>query len=317
MKALVIGLGSIGRRHARLLEEHPLKIELLAYRSGHSELGNQFGIPEYTDLQEALRTEPDIAFITNATHKHVETALACARAGCHLFIEKPLSHSLDGVDQLISEVDNRNLIAHVGSQLRFDPILNTVQQKILNRDLGDVIVFRAIASSYLPDWRPDQDYRQSYSADPVRGGGVVLDLIHEIDYTTWLFGSPTDAVSKVGYTDTLEIDSEAVAEAVLSKEEELLGSIHLDYCRRQPRRTLEVICEEGTFTADLEDRELTVELPKSEKTNSYDYHRDQRFKDQLDYFIERVQSEKPSKIDLREGKEVLKTALKIKGEYDG
>lgn len=316
MKVLITGLGSIGNRHARILQDDFRNVDIVAYRSGYSKRGNQFDIPEYTSLKQALHTDPDVAFITNSTHKHIDTALRCARAGCHLFIEKPLSHTLEGVDQLIAEANERNLITHVGSQLRFDPILNRVKHMISEEQLGKVISYRAIASSYLPDWRPNQDYRESYSADPDRGGGVVLDLIHEIDYTSWLFGTPSDVNFRIGYTDTLEIETEAIAEAIFLNGDDIIGNIHLDYCRRQPRRTLEVICEMGTIIADLEEGKLKVEYPSSEEISSFDYDRDQRFKTQLDYFIDRVQSKKQSDISLREGKEVLETALKIKGEYD-
>ncbi|MFD1585897.1 Gfo/Idh/MocA family protein [Halorientalis brevis] len=316
MRVLLTGLGSIGQRHARLLKESSKDIELIAYRSGTSTSGNDLGIREYTRLEDALDTDPDIAFITNPTAKHVETALSCAKADCDLFVEKPLSHDLDRIDELIAIADERNLVTYVGCQLRFDPVLNATRDRLDDGELGTVISFRTTAGSYLPDWRPGRDYRDSYSADPDRGGGVVLDLIHEIDYLHWLFGPLRCIASDLGYTDTLDIESEAIAEAIVRTSDDVLGSIHLDYCRRQPRRTLEVVCENGTLVADLEDRILTVKYPSSTETETFDYDRDERFRKQLAYFLEHIDTRAACENDLREGKEVLQVALDIKRGHD-
>ena len=316
MRVLLTGLGSIGRRHARLLEECSREIDLVAYRSGTSGSGNEFGIPEYTRLEDALDADPDIAFITNPTDKHVDTALACAKAGCDLFVEKPLSHNVVGVDELIAESRDRNLVTYVGCQFRFDPVLNAVRERLQDGELGPILSFRATAGSYLPDWRPDRDYRDTYSVDPDRGGGVVLDLIHEIDYSHWLFGPFQCTGSQIGFTDTLDIESEAIAEAIVKTSDDVIGNIHLDYCRRQPQRSLEVVCEKGTVIADLEECTLTVEYPSSTERESFDYGRDKRFRNQLEYFLKHVDAREQCENDLQEGKEVLDVALDIKGGHD-
>lgn len=310
MRVLLTGLGSIGKRHARLLREHGREIELLAYRSGGKT--DESGITEYTDIQTALDAGPGVAFITNPTHLHVETALRCARADCHLFVEKPLSHTMEGLDELLAEVRDRNLITQMGCQLRFDPVLNRARELLESGRLGDPLSFRVTTGSYLPDWRPEQDYRQSYSADPDRGGGVVLDLIHELDYTYWLFGPPAQLSSELQYIDALDIDSEAIAKAILRTEDDLLGSIHLDYCRRQPQRKLEVTCEEGSVIADLEGKTVTVEQSDETKVKSFEYGRDRRFRAQLDAFLKNVADGTESANNLREAKEVLNFALELK-----
>jgi predicted dehydrogenase len=299
-----------------LLKELSKDIDLIAYRSGTSALGNDLGVREYTQLEEALNADPDAAFITNPTAKHVETAFPCAKAGCDLFVEKPLSHNLEGIDNLIAVADEKNLITYVGCQLRFDPVLNATRDRLQNEDLGKVLSFRVTAGSYLPDWRPDRDYRDSYSADPDRGGGVVLDLIHEIDYSHWLFGPLRCIASDLGYTDTLDIESEAIAEAIMRTSDGILGSIHLNYCRRQPQRALEVVCENGTLITDLKARTLTIEYSSSTETETFNYGRDERFRKQLAYFLEHVERREPCENDLREGKEILQVALDVKRGHD-
>ena len=316
MKILLTGMGSIGKRHAQLLRECSWDIDLITYRSDSSKSRNSFNIPEYTELEEALDTDPDIVFITNPTNQHIETALLCAKAGCDLFIEKPLSHDLENIDDLISTVENRDLITYIGCQLRFDPVLIAAQEKLQNEDLGDILSFRATSGSYLPDWRPESDYRESYSADPDRGGGVVLDLIHEIDYSHWLFGPLQATSSEIGYTGTLEIDSEALAEVLVRTSDDIIGSIHLDYCRRRPQRKLEVVCEDGTVIADIHEQTLTLEYPSSTETEKFEYGRDRRFRSQLEYFLEHVESRTLCENDIIEAKRVLQIALNIKGVID-
>jgi predicted dehydrogenase len=312
MKILFTGLGSIGKRHARLLREHPQEFDLLAYRSGSTTKEAFDEIEEYCDLNEALASKPDVAFITNPTHRHVDTAIQCAQRDCHLFIEKPLSHTLEGVNKLIDEVNERDLITLMGCQLRFDPVLRKTRELLQSEQFGEVLSFRVTAGSYLPDWRPDQDYRQSYSADPKKGGGVVLDLIHEIDYIYWLFDYPIRVLSEIKYTDTLEIESEAIAEAIVTMEDDILGSIHLDYCRREPQRQFDIVCERGSITADLESKELITESSSSTTREPFEYDRDERFQSQLEYFLEHVNNGISCENDVREGKEVLKFALQIK-----
>ncbi len=309
MRVLLTGLGSIGTRHARLLSEHERNIDLLAYRSNES--GQKSGITEYTDLDEALATNPDVAFITNPTHLHVKTGLRCARAGCDLFIEKPLSNTMRGVPELLAEVEDRDLVTQMGCQLRFDPVLNRVKELLDDGCLGKTLSFRVTAGSYLPAWRPD-DYRQSYSADPGRGGGVVLDLVHELDYSYWLFGPPKRITSELRYPETLDIESEGIAEAVLTTEGGLLGSIHLDYCRRQPQRKLDITCADGSIIADLEAKTVSVERPDTTETESFEYDRDRRFRAQLDEFLQHVEHRTKSPNDIREGREVLAFALQLK-----
>lgn len=312
MKVLITGLGSIGERHAKLLSQREEAIELIAYRSEYSESQDSLDIREFTDLDEALKLNPDIAFITNPTFLHVETALKCARAGCNLFVEKPLSHSLTGVDELIREADSRGLITMVGCQLRFDPVLNRVHELVNSERFGQALSFRIYSGSYLPDWRPQQDYRKSYSADPNKGGGVVLDLIHELDYLHWIFDKPSQIQSEITHVDSLEIDSEAIAEIVVRTKQDIVGNVHLSYCRKQPRREIEVVCEDGTVIGDLANRTLTLEKESGKDVENFDYGRNRRFKKQLDYFLSNVKSADVCENDLIEGKEVLETALEVK-----
>lgn len=314
-KILFTGLGSIGKRHLRLLQESDISAEIHAYRSSGTDEDRFPDVVQHTNLDDALAVNPDIAFITNPTSFHIDTATACAKAGCHLFIEKPLSHSLHGVDELIAVAEKNELITYVACSLRFHPVLEHISSLLDERSIGNVYSYRAYSGSYLPDWRPNQDYRNSYSADPELGGGVVLDLIHEIDYAYWLFGNIMNIRSWVGQVSDLEIDSEDLAEIVLETESGTIGQIHLDYYRSTPRRTLEISGSRGTIRGDLVEGTVHISTSKRSDTNRIDFNRDDMYERQLDSFFSHVKSDEPCENDLTEARRVLEIALNIKS-YD-
>jgi predicted dehydrogenase len=313
MRVLLAGIGSIGRRHLRLLRERREVSDIIAYR--RSIVGDIEGVQEFEDIDAALDTNPDVAFITNPTHLHVETAIMCARGGCDIFIEKPLSNDREGTQELCSVTDDRDLVTMVGCQLRFTPILDRVNDVITEGTMGSVLSFEAYSGSYLPDWRSGQDYRKSYSAEPETGGGAVLDLIHELDYTHWLFGPFDNICGRIGRVSSLDIRSEDAAVMTLDTDQ-LLGSVHVDYCRPVPRRTLEVVFDEGVITADFIKQTVTIESRDGCDVESFNYNRDKLFRRQLDHFFEAVDCRKPTCNDVHEGKEVLDLALKAKSSHE-
>lgn len=312
---LFTGIGSIGKRHLRLLRDRKESFDIHAYRSGESNVETPAEVTEHYDLDAALEVHPDIAFITNPTSLHIETAIECARADCDLFIEKPISDSLDGIDELINIVAERGLITYVGCQLRFSPVLQSVQNILEKGKIGNVLSYRAYSGSYLPEWRPAQDYRNSYSASRELGGGVVLDLVHEFDYAYWLFGDIVNIESQTNHVSSLEIETEDICEAVIETEKGAVGNIHVDYIRRTPRRSLEVIGESGTISADLIGQTVTIQQKEDTEERSFDYERDDKYRAQLDHFLSHVRDRDTCANDLREGKRVLEIALAARGEF--
>ncbi|MFC7203583.1 Gfo/Idh/MocA family protein [Haloferax namakaokahaiae] len=311
---LFTGLGSIGRRHLRLLMELESEFDIHAYRSRGSD-GELDAVTEHDSLDSALAVSPDVAFITNPTSLHVETAIRCAKSGADLFIEKPLSDSIGGIDELRRICDEKELLTYVGCQLRFDPILNRLKTILIDEEYGGMLSFRAYSGSYLPDWRPEKDYRNTYSAQYELGGGVALDLIHEIDYSYWIFGRPARTVHLSGQASTLETTVEDYVELSLETVDGVPGHIHLDYFRPTPRRTLEVTCEDGVLTADLICKTLTIETTERTEQIEYDYHRDDVFRRQLNHFFDYLERREPFENDISEAEDVLRIALNLRNEY--
>ena len=196
---------------------------------------------------KALPQQPDAVLVCTPSNFHVPVALAAARAGCHLFIEKPVSHSWEGVECLLEEVRSRDLTTLMGFDLRFDPGLLKIKELLAAKTIGHVVAAHVEVGQYLPDWHPWEDYRFTPSAKQSSGGGVILDLIHELDYISWLLGPVADLTAMSGHVSRLEIETEDVAAILLRFETGAIATIQLDYLQRPPSRTCRLIGESGTI----------------------------------------------------------------------
>src|SRR5579859_6871695 len=258
MHALVVGLGSIGRRHARnwaALGLGPLSVCRRPESATSAAPGLEAGVEarEFTDLDAALNEQPDVVLITNPTNLHVGTACHALRAGAHVFVEKPLGHELHGVAQLLDLSDQRKRQLMVGYNLRFHPGVARLRQLMQEDAIGTVVAVRAEVGEYLPDWHPGEDYRRGYSARRELGGGPVLTFSHELDAVCWLLGAPTRVMGMTAHASSLEIDTEDVAELVLQFAAGPLASVHVDFARRPPHRSLEITGEQGVLRWEYEE----------------------------------------------------------------
>jgi predicted dehydrogenase len=238
VRILVVGLGSIGRRHLDNLRrlEPDADITMMHQRA-------------FT-VEAALRAKPDAALICGPASMHVETALPLARAGVHLFIEKPLATSTDDAAELVALCGRARLTLAVGYNLRFVPSLRAFRAAFHGGAVGRLASVRAEVGQYLPDWRPGSDYRRSVSASAELGGGVALELSHEIDYVRWLCGEVEEVFARAGQLSELEIDVEDTLEMLIRFEGGALGSIHLDMTQRKPVRTCRLMGTEGALQWD-------------------------------------------------------------------
>ncbi len=241
MKFLIAGYGSIGRRHLRNLLALGQK-DVLLYRTHHSTLSDDElqDVVVETDLAAALAHQPDGVIIANPTALHLDVAIPAAQAGCHLLMEKPVSHSLERIHELESALESGGGQLLVGFQFRFHPGLQQVERLLQNGSIGRPLSFRAQWSEYLPDWHPWEDYRRSYSARADLGGGVVFTLTHPIDYLCWLLGELESLWATTGQVSDLALDVEDVAEIGLQFASGVIGSVHLDYYQRPAVHRLEI-----------------------------------------------------------------------------
>jgi len=243
----LIGLGSIAAKHIQVIKKIQPEASLFAIRSG-GKRGNDFGITEIDNF-DLINFTPNFVIISNPTHLHYKTLEILYSKGWPLFIEKPLFHQIIGADELVDKVIASGVLSYVACNLRFHPALIFVKNYLdLNKPrVNEVNVY---CGSYLPDWRPGKEFRQIYSAIKEQGGGVHLDLIHEIDYIYWLFGAPEVVRSSLSSKSTLNISAIDYADYLLEYAEFNAG-IRLNYFRRDPKRTLEIVTESATLMVDI------------------------------------------------------------------
>jgi predicted dehydrogenase len=248
MKALVVGLGSIGRRHASNWSALGLGPVVVAHQTD--------------DLDAVLSSErPDVVLVTNPTSLHVDTACKAIRAGAHVFIEKPIGHQLPGLPELLEAAKHTRRVLMVGYNLRFHPGLARLKELVQQHAIGKIVSARAEVGEYLPDWHPWEDYRRSYSGRSELGGGAVLTFSHELDSLCWLLGAPRRVMAIAVHASSLETDTEDVAEIALHFECGALGSVHVDYVRRPARRSLELTGEDGILHWEYEANRLLHYAP--------------------------------------------------------
>lgn len=333
MKILIVGLGGIGQRHLRNLRtlfggaaelravdprgDIPVLTDTLQVEAGAT-LAGKYNLHIYPDLEPALAWEPQAAFVCTPSSLHIPTALRAAQAGCHLFIEKPLSHSLEGVDELIELTERRALTAAVGYQMRFHPGLQRLHALVGEEKVGRILSVHAEIGEYLPGWHTYEDYRQMYASRKDLGGGVILSQIHEMDYLYWLFGLPRTVYTLGGRLSRLEVDVEDTADILMdfgSAGRPLPVSLHEDYLQRPPSRGCKIIGEAGKIILDLPAASLTVfdsEGRQVEAADFRDFQRNHMFLDEARHFVEAVRGKPAALVSLRDGAQSLRMALAAK-----
>lgn len=329
-RVLFVGLGGIGQRHLRntrallgenvvidayrVRGEQAVLTDQLAVVAG-ANLEQQYHLHVFHDLDRALSEKPDVVFVSNPSSLHVPIARRAAQAGAHLFIEKPLSNSLEGVDDLIQEVERRGLVGMVAYQLRRHPGFLLLQQRLAAGAIGRVLSVRAEVGEYLPGFHPYEDYRRMYAAKKELGGGVTLSQIHEIDFLIALFGMPRRAFALGGQVSSLELDVDDLSASLLefkSDGRKLAVELHQDFFQRPASRRCTVLGESGKLEWSLSERVFRRWDAAGALAEQLDYSelpRNQMFLDELRYFFDCVAHRRPPDIDIREGARSLRVAL--------
>lgn len=247
MKLLIIGFGSIARKHLAALREIDPEAEVYALRSS-SPYEPIDGVTSIVAL-EMLGDPPDFVIISNPTVMHAESIREASKFGCPLFIEKPMLSDLSQAAGILDLVREKRLLTYTACNLRFHPVIEFLKRH-LDDHISRVNEVNIYCGSYLPDWRPGKDYRSVYSSNEKMGGGVHLDLIHEIDYCIWLFGMPVSTEGLKTRRSSLDIPATDFASYRLLYPG-FTASITLNYYRRDPKRQIEIIGGEATIFADL------------------------------------------------------------------
>jgi predicted dehydrogenase len=336
MRFVIAGLGSAGQRHVRNLRQLAPEARGTAWRvrginvvlDDHTEAEHgrspeaAYGLRAVARLDDALSDRPDAVIIANPIAMHCETALAAAKAGCALLIEKPLSDRWDGVDELMDRCRKSGRPAVVGYQMRFHPALRQVKAWLDDGRIGTPLSAQIHFGEYLPGMHPYEDYRTSHAARKAEGGGVILCLSHEIDLAQWLFGMPASVRATGGHFSDLEIDVEdtAVMEMDCAWEGRRLPvTVSLDFIQQPARRSGEITGDRGAIRWDLIEPSASL---REGADGAWDarsfpgFRRNQMFLDEMAQFLRCMDSGETPEVTIESGARTLRIALAAKASLE-
>ncbi len=311
-RILIVGHGSIGKRHLNIVRETLPGADIRVLRHQPCDATPEFADDCFNRLGDACAFAPQVAAIANPAPFHLEAAGALAAAGCHLLIEKPLSHTTEGVRKLLQLVRRQGLILQVGYNLRFLPSLEEFRNRIRAGAIGRVLSIRCEIGQYLPSWRPGTDYRQGVSARQDLGGGVLLELSHELDYLRWIFGEVAWVSAWMGRRSALEIDVEDTAHLTLGfgpDDHSPVASLSLDFIRHDTTRQCTAIGEWGSLrwnglTGAVE--EWAAGNVTWQPVFHQVHQRDDSYRAQWHHFLDCVQTSQAPRVGGEDGMAVLK-----------
>ena len=303
MNVLIVGLGSIGLKHIKALFTIDEKAEIYALRSSRESGNIEKGVRNIYSIEE-IKEKPDFTIIANPTRFHSEAIKKLVVLNCPLFIEKPVLSDYKEGEALRKIINDHKVPTYVACNLRFHPAIKYLKNWFSENNV-QVYEVNIYCGSYLPDWRKNKDYRTVYSAHAEMGGGVHLDLIHELDYCYWLFGKPQKVDSVIRKVSALEIDSMDSAVYTLVYEK-FTATIVLNYFRKDAKRGIEILTSEGTVYADI--LTATVSHSGQEKIEVPGYSMEQTYTDQMSYFISALRENRVLMNDFEEALSVLKIA---------
>ena len=318
---LVIGAGSIGRRHIQCLLEMGVGDVLIAEPAEKNRLAAEkdFDVKEsFADIDQALERDYEGVVVAVPNFLHREVGCKVIDKKLNLLLEKPIEIALEPAVKIAEAVKSNGVVCLVGYCLRFEAGLREIFEIIGSGRLGKIYSVDVSTGHYLPAWRPGIDYRLTYSSQKAQGGGVCLDLSHEFDYFRWLFGEAKEVLSVARKVSDLEIDVEDLAECIITTESGIIGRVHLDYLSRVPDRRLSINGSEGKLEYDLNARKLKTfyEGDDEWKIKEFDKDRNLMYKGQLGHFIDCVQKGTEPLITADDAIKTLELALRVRSSFD-
>jgi predicted dehydrogenase len=261
MRLLVVGGGSIGKRHLANFKQLGVSdlavVDLRADR--RQEVADKLGVSRsYADVDSALREGVDAVVVGTPTAYHTSIALRAIEHGAHVLIEKPISDREDGLDRLIDAARRGDRVLLVGYTYRFWPPLLKLHEILESRVLGRVYFSDVTFSEYLPDWHPWEDYRAWFMSKKDQGGGAMLDESHAVDMARWLFGEIEEVFCSTGNISHLEMTADDYAHFLVGYASGAKGTIHMDLFGRRHRRSIEITAEKGNISWDFFQNRLEV-----------------------------------------------------------
>lgn len=319
LKILVVGCGSIGRRHINNLKSLGMRNFILCDTSKESlELASK-GIENpalFTNFKEALAAGPEAAVICTPSSMHLEMAYELAKRGVHILIEKPLSHTIAGCGTLARLVESKGLVAMMAMCYRFHPVFTHLKSLLDSEVLGKVYHVNYYGGHYLPDWHPHADYRKEYASRKDLGGGVVLTSIHGLDTIRWLFGEVAESRTFTDKVSDLEMDVEDLAIGVFRLKSGAYVNWQSDFLQRANQHRMVITGKKGTIRCDFLEGTIDTFLADFGKWYSgrMPFEINTMYVNEMKHFLECIVNRQRPCVDLSEGEKTLRLALDVKSE---
>lgn len=312
-RVLIVGLGSIGKRHLRIARQLLPHADIRVLRRNECDSIPEHSNGVFTSIEGVKSFLPQIAVIANPAPFHLSVANALLDCRTHLLIEKPLSTSVDDVQKIIDRSQKLGLILSTGYNLRFLLSLQKYRALLADEIVGKVLSVRCEVGQYLPSWRINIDYRSSVSAKKELGGGALLELSHELDYLRWIFGEVEWVKASISRQSQLDIDVEDIVHLTIgfsSKERDfqLIGTVNMDFIRHDATRTCIAIGSKGSLLWNGMTGEVAIyNQGDSNWTRLHDVVQDadDSYKGEWRHFIESVNRKSRPMVDGTDGLKVL------------
>lgn len=322
MRGLVVGGGSIGSRHLRNLNklgvEHLGLVETEASR--REAVAAELPVTNFPTLVDGLQWAPDFVVVATPTHLHLQQTLPVVRAGVPVFVEKPLAHSAAGITELADLIESKKLTTLVGCNMRFHPGPATVKHLLEEKRLGKVLFARVHVGSYLPEWRPNTDYRRNYASRIETGGGCIMDCIHEIDLARWYLGEVHSVFCCAGHLSSLEIETEDVAALVCRHCSGATSEIHLDYVQRTYERGCQIVGELGSIFWDFNSKIVRWYDATNQRWTQYSqpesWEVNQMYIDEMKHFLECLAQRRETTLSIPEAAVLMRVVFAAKASAE-
>lgn len=291
MKIIILGSGSIGQRHlSNALELMPnIDVTVVSRNKSKADFHENVKVVHTIAACFENKVQFDAAIVATPTSLHVENCIELIQYGIKkIYVEKPVAHNLDAIDELVALTIAEQVQVFVGYDLRFDLGLNKVKALLAEKVIGNTISVQAEVGQYLPDWRKGTNHKEGMSAKISLGGGVMLDLIHEFDYLSWLLGPYQTIFGLNKKSEALDIETEAISVNIFETTSGILGTLSLDYLQKDLNRNAKFIGDFGTIIWDYPTSEVKWKTHTEETWNTFSYtevSRNDRFKDILQAFF--------------------------------
>jgi len=310
---VVIGAGSIGERYIRNLWALGYR-NIVVFRTRNLPFRDIGGasVKVVTSWNEVEAFKPVAAFICNPTALHLASTMECVARGIHVLVEKPLSHTIEGIDVLAKAVAEKNILVHIGYMMRHHPLLIKIKNLTSSGKYGKLIQLHSHWGEYLPDWHPWEDYRTSYAARRELGGGAALTLSHDLDLALWIAGGSLTTYKHVfNFSSSLEVDVESGADFLLQFDSGVTANVHLNFFQRSKERWYKYMFEQAVIFIDFFRNEMSIRESKGEQLERVEnFDRNDLFLEQIEYFFASLKQPEKSAINIAESKQIINLSTK-------